>query len=192
MGAIPIENRHSDNAAETFFWTVTRFPKLIIAAGLIGIVAMAISLPNLVKDTTADSFIAKDNPAVVYRDKVKAIFGLDDPFVIAVINKNIDGIYNLESLNLVAALTERVKQLDNIDPDRVTSLATESNIVGTDEGMDVTDFYALDPAANPNSARIRAAIEDFPLYQGSLVARDGSGTLIVAEMIDNDHQPRDL
>ncbi len=186
MSTSPGIIRRGDDTAEKFFRLVTRFPKLVITIGVVGIVAMAISLPKLVKDTTADSFIAKDNPSVVYRDKVKKIFGLDDPFVVAIISKNAGGIYNTESLNLVATLTERVKQLENIDPDRVTSLATESNIVGTNDGMDVTDFYELDPDpnANPNPTRIRAAIDDFPLYQGSLVARDGSGTLIVAEMID--------
>ena len=50
---------------EKYFWAITRYPKLIIAAGFIGILAMAASLPALVKDTTPDAFIAKDNPAVV-------------------------------------------------------------------------------------------------------------------------------
>ena len=184
MTTTQLDNRRRGEAIENFFWTITRFPKLIIAAGFIGIVAMAATLPALVKDTTPDAFIAKDNPAVVYRDKVKAIFGLDDPFVVAVINEGRDGIYNTESLNLVAELTERIKRLDNIDPDRVTSLATESNIVGTDDGMEVTDFFELHSDTNPDPLLIRAAIDDFPLYQGSLVTRDGSGTLIVAEMID--------
>lgn len=175
----------SKGVAENFFRTMTSFPKSVVALSLLAIAAAAAFLPLLQKDTTPDAFIAADNPAVVYRDKVKEIFGLDDPFVVAVIDRREAGIYSEATLALVRELSDQLGRLPNVDPDRVTSLATESNIVGTVDGMEVDDFYELGPGGSLDPEALRRAIDDFPLYQGALVARDGSATLIVAEILDN-------
>jgi hypothetical protein len=93
---------------------------------------------------------------------------------------------------LLQSLTERIERLDNIDPERVTSLATENNIVVTDDGLIVESFFEIDseafgaPPGTPERARqIRDAVADFPLLQGSLVARDGSAAIIVTELLDD-------
>ena len=71
---------------EKYFWAITRYPKLIIAVGFIGILAMAASLPALVKDTTRDAFIAKDNPAVVRSWPRAVLDRMLDPFDVHRIN----------------------------------------------------------------------------------------------------------
>lgn len=172
------------NKAEHFFWWVTAYPKMLVMAGLLLMLSAAAFIPGLIKDTSSDSFIAKDNPARVYRDHVKKVFGLSDPFVIAIINHGPTGVFNPESLQLVQWLTDRVKKIQNVDPDGVVSLATENNIVGTVDGMQVSQFFEPPPATQAQANAIRAAIADFPLYQGSLVARDFTATLIVAEILD--------
>jgi len=158
----------------------------MIVLGFIVIALSAIYIPSLVKDTRADAFLPDDEPALVYRDKVKEIFGLTDPMVIAVVNNGPKGVFNAETLGLVNWLTEQVKHLRNVDPDRVTSLATENNITGYDEGMLVEPFWESPPKSQSAADRVRAQVMDFPLYMGSLVAEDGSGTLIVAEVLDQD------
>ncbi|MEO0443457.1 MAG: outer membrane lipoprotein-sorting protein, partial [Pseudomonadota bacterium] len=67
---------------------------------------------------------------------------------------------------------------------RIISLATENNIVGTDEGMEVYAFYDKAIDTQQQADNIRDAIRDFPLYQGNLVAKDESATLIVVELLD--------
>ncbi|MBV1931697.1 MAG: outer membrane lipoprotein-sorting protein [Porticoccaceae bacterium] len=171
---------------EKFFNFVTAWPKTYVLVSLLTIVGMATFVPQIHKDTSSDAFIAKDGPVVVYRDHVRDVFGLEDPIVVAVINDGPEGIFNPDSLILVDQLTQAVGKLPNVDPDRVTSLATEANIVGTFEGMEVTDFFEPYPSTQAHAHDMRAAIEDFPLYQGALVARDGTATLIVAELLDQD------
>jgi hypothetical protein len=175
----------STQPAARFFWGVTARPKLVLTVSLALIVVAASFVPGLTKDTTADAFIAADNPAVVYRDKAKQIFGLEDPIVVAVVRDAEGGIYHPDALNVLRTLTEHIEQLDNIDPERVTSLWTESDIRGTADGMEVTKFYELGDHPADGDA-IRAAIQNFPLYEGNLVARNGSATLVVAELIDQD------
>jgi len=168
---------------EKFFQVVTGWPKTFLLLSLLTIVGLAIFVPQIHKDTSSDAFIAKDDPVVLYREQVREIFGLEDPIVVAVINDGAEGIFNPDSLALVDDLTQAIARLPNIDPDRVTSLATESNIVGTYDGMEVSDFYEPYPATQARADEIRSAIADFPLYQGALVARDGNATLIVAELL---------
>jgi predicted RND superfamily exporter protein len=172
------------NKAEDFFSWVTEYPKTMVLAGLLLMLSAAAFIPGLLKDTSSDSFIAKDNPARVYRDQVKRTFGLSDPFVIAIINRGPTGVFNPETLQLVQWLTDRVKKINNVDPDGIVSLATENNIVGTADGMQVRQFFDPPPATQAQANVIRAAIADFPLYLGSLVARDSTATLIVAEILD--------
>ena len=172
--------------AETFFEFVTAWPKTVLVLSLLAIAGLASFMPGLQKDTSSDAFLANDDPVVVYREHVRDVFGLEDPIVVAVVNDGPQGIFNPGSLALLDRLTQEIAKLPNVDPDRVTSLATESNIVGTYDGMEVTDFFDPYPASQARADEIRAAIADFPLYQGALVARDGNATLIVAELLDQE------
>jgi predicted RND superfamily exporter protein len=169
------------STAERFFIAVIAYPRLIIAIGIILILAMAAFMPTIVKDTSADAFISNDNPAMVYREHVKNIFGLEDPFVVAVVNRSEKGIFNPDSLELVKWLTDQIMSLEYIDPERVTSLATENNIRGTPDGMLVEPFLENTLTSLNTAKDIQKSIERFPLFQGSLVAKDNSTTVIVAE-----------
>ncbi len=173
-------------SAVRFFTQVVRFPKIVVLVSLLLMAGLLWFLPQLSKDTRADAFLAADNPALLYRDKVKAQFGLSDPIVIAVVREGQGGIFNPQTLALVEQLSFAVSELPNIDAERVISLATENNIVGTDEGMDVDPFFDPVPVTQEQADAVRRAIDNFPLYQGSLVATDGHATLIVAEMVDED------
>ena len=127
-----------------------------------------------------------DHPALVFSNQSKEIFGLGDPMVIAVINDGEHGIFNPETLQLIAWLTRGLEAIDNIDPAGITSLATENNIVGTEEGMEISPFFEFDqpPKTLDEAQALKRAVMDFPLYRGTLVAEDSSGALIIAELLD--------
>ena len=176
-------SKYPETRAAIFFKGVTSKPKLVISISLLLIFFAASFLPKLYKDTTADAFISKDNPALIYKDKVKDIFGLADPMVMAIVHK--DGVFTPETLKLIYDLNSKIEKLSNVDPDRITSLATENNIYGNEEGMIVEGFFNPNPPKTEAEAdAIKDSISNFPLYQGSLVARDNTVTLIVAELLD--------
>ena len=178
-----------ESKAQAFFSSMLTFRWPIVLLGLLFIVLAGSFLPSMVKDTSSDSFIDPNEPYLQYRQKIQDIFGLADPMVIAVINEGDQGIYNKDSLALVQWLTDNIQKLDNIDPDKVVSLATESNIVGTFDGMEVEDFFEDAPDTDERISWIKEAIGQFPLYQGSLVARNGQATIIVTELIDERKAP---
>ena len=175
--------------AERFFTAITARPKTIMVTAFMLIIATSAFIPTIVKDTRSDAFMPPDHPALVYQHKSEEIFGLKDPMVIAITSDKPGGIFTPESLALVDKLTEQIKNINNIDADRVTSLSTENDIIGTVDGMEVEAFFEQSPSTQQQADAIRTAVMDFPLYLGSLVARDGNATLIVAELIDqNDAQ----
>ncbi len=173
-----------------FFSAVTAHPKIIMAWSFLMIMACAAFIPTLKIDARSESFLPPDNPALVYRDQVEEVFGLKDPMVIAVINHDAHGVFNPQSLQLVQWLTDAVMKMPEVNRDRVVSLATEDNITGNAEGMLVEAFFERPPITQQQADSVRAAVMDFPLYLGSLVARDGSATLIVIELLDNQDGPK--
>jgi uncharacterized protein len=175
------------STAERFFTQITNWPKTVVALAILFIMVSGSFIPTIVKDTRSDAFMPPDHPALVYQKKSEEIFGLKDPMVIAIVSKSKNGVFTPETLQLVNWLTNEIKKIDNIDSERVTSLATENDIIGTEDGMIVEEFFERSPVTQQDANEIREAVMDFPLYLGSLVARDGSATLIVAELIDQDN-----
>jgi predicted RND superfamily exporter protein len=117
--------------AQHFFMMVTAKPKTVMMLGLMIIAVFASFIPGLQKDTRSDAFIPSDHPALIFRKQTEKIFGLQDPLVVAVINEDEKGVFNPHTLFLVDWLTTQISAVTQIDPARVTSLATENNILGT-------------------------------------------------------------
>ena len=167
-----------------FFWKVTAYPKIILIIIFLSIFGATAFLPKITKDTSSESFMPDDHPAVVYREKVKDIFGLADPVVVAIVNEDTTGVFNPHSLYLVNWLTNHIADIDGVDPERITSLSTENNIIGTEDGMLVEPFFEWPITKQEEADNVRKAVMSFPLYVGSLVAQNGEATLIIAELLD--------
>ncbi len=182
--------KNNSSIPHRFFTLVTDIPKTIIALGLLIIIVTAAFIPKLTIDARSESFLPDDDPALLYRDEVETVFGLKDPMVIAVINKGEHGVFNPQTLHLVQWLTDEVMKIPEINRDRVVSLATEDNITGNAEGLLVEPFFGNSLQTQKDADKVRADVMDFPLYLGSLVARDGSATLIITEVYDVNEAPK--
>jgi len=180
-------NQEHANASH-FFHQILRWRWPLLALSLMTMALFAAQLPSLVKDTRPEAFVPKDSPTLQYRDQVEDIFGLKDPMVIALIDDN--GVFTPAHLQVIDWLTQRVQRIAGIDPERVTSLATENDIRGNDDGLEVEPFWEQPPTTQAQADAVWQAVQKFPLYLGSLVARDGSGSLIVAELLDHDDAKR--
>lgn len=170
---------------QRFFQTLLRYPKAVIALSTILFLACVAGLPQLVSDTTIEAFIREDDPVRSYRDQIREDFGLDDPMVIAVTDNGPNGVFTPSNLDLVARITEAVIEAEGIDPDQVTSLATENYIAGDVAGLEVNLLMEEVPTDQEEANLVREAVMGFPLYVGSLVGRDGQTTLIAAKLLDD-------
>ncbi|AUP78470.1 efflux RND transporter permease subunit [Flavivirga eckloniae] len=171
------------NKVAKFFNFITSYHKMILTLSIIIMIGIASFIPKMTKDTSYDAFLPKDDPILVFRNQTKETFGLKDPMVIAIVNEQ--GVFNKKTLELVHELSERLKTIPGIDPDEITSLSTENNIVGTDDGLEVDTFFEISELTENKAIEVAKAIDDFELYQGSLVSNDHTTTLVVAEMLDS-------
>lgn len=169
-----------------FFWASTAYPRLSLCLSICLTLMFMYFIPTLEKDTRSDAFMPADHPALLLSERARETFGLGDPMIIAIINKSPEGIFNPHTLQLVDWLTSQLENIDNLDPEEITSLATENNIIGTAEGMTVEPFFEAPPTTADDAIAIKAAVMAFPLYVGTLVAEDGSGTVIIAEQLNAD------
>ena len=175
-----------NSRAWRFFWTCTAYPRLSLFLSICLIILLASFLPTLKKDTHSDAFMPEDHPALLLSEKARETFGHGDPLVIAILNKGPEGVFNPHTLELVDWLSSELESIDNIDVEGITSLATENNIIGSTEGMEVEPFFEIVPTTVAESAALKKAVMAIPLYVGTLVAKDGSGTLIIAEQLNTD------
>ena len=177
------EHTETDTTAIHFFHRLLRWRWLVIIGCFLAIGLVGRYLPTMTKDTTPEAFVPKGSPALAYRDHVESVFGLKDPMVIAITSDGERGIYTPGALQLVHRLTQELTTVEGVDPDAITSLATEKDIRGTSDGMLVEPFWESPPQTSAETQAIRERVEQFPLMLGTLVARDGSATLLIAETL---------
>jgi predicted RND superfamily exporter protein len=160
-----------------------RRPWLVLIISFLLMGALVSGIGKIYKDTRADAFLAEDNPSLIFKNKVRDIFGLSDPMVIAIKDSSKEGVYNSATLSLVQGLTDQFNDLEWVNADRTISLATENNIIGSENGLEVDPF--MDMLADGNPSDIRQAIKNFPLYDGMLVSKDEAMTVIILEIYDD-------
>ena len=178
------EPRPSDSAT-SFFLAVTAYPRTILVLSFLLLIAPVAFLPRLSVNTSLEAFIPKNDPALINRDEIKEIFGLGDPLVVGIFSNGPDGVFTPESLRLVSWYTDQLAAVPGIDPEKITSLATQNDITGTDDAMIVEPFMGPHPLTEEEARAVRTAVMDFDLYVGSLVAEGGEATLIISELRDD-------
>jgi len=140
-------------------------------------------LENSRMETDLDEYMPYDHPAFIFSDKSEEIFDIKDGILIAVENKT--GIYNPSTLKKIKDLTKDLQQMNEINKDDVTSLYTAENIIGTDEGLDVRDFYRSVPQTKEELQRLKENVRNNDMVYERIVSKDENISLIVAEIEDS-------
>jgi len=176
----------SADRAERFFRAVTAHPRVVLLVSGLCLFAFALPLSHLTRDSSNMANIHPQHPARIATDRLKEIFGVTDDgsMVVLIVDEAPGGVFDAATLGLVDTLTQAIRRLEGVDPEQVTSLATEKDIVGSDWGMEVAPFFEEPPQSEWAAARVREAVLDFELYVDSLVAADGRATAIVAKLLE--------
>ena len=176
-------NEHKPFLA-AFFRSLINAPWLTLLLGAGLILSTASGLSRLYKDTSVDAFIPADHPSLLANDRTAEVFGLTEPIAVAVMTTDGGTIFNHQALLLIQRLTVAISGLPNVRGDRVVSLATESSIRGADGSL-LVDAYL---PAEMSEALIQDAAtrwRNMPPHVNSLVSEDGTGAVIMAELVDS-------
>ncbi|MDX8390140.1 MAG: MMPL family transporter [Mariprofundaceae bacterium] len=165
---------------QRLFKVITHWPKSTIVVVLVATLALAGQMRHMQISTDTEAFIPAGHEATLNNDYMKETFGTADLLWVGVFHD--DGIYQPETLQLITKLTEKIRLLPGVVDEDVISLATEDNIRGTADGMDVTPFMEQVPTSLAESQKLRKAMYDFDLFQGLIVANDDQAAAILVEL----------
>lgn len=144
-------------------------------------------IENSRMETDLDEYMPYDHPAFIFSDQAEEIFDIKDGILIAIENKS--GIYNPSTLKKIKDLTKELQKMEGINKDDVTSLYTAENIIGTETGLDVKDFYNKVPQDQENLNRLREDVRNNDMVFKRIVSENEEITLIVAEIRDDAFSP---
>jgi hydrophobe/amphiphile efflux-3 (HAE3) family protein len=164
-----------------FLQWVVNWPKLVIAAVVLITMGLASQMAKMQIETDTEAFIPQGHEATLNNDRMKEIFGTPDLLWIGVIREE-GGIYQSDTLEVIQAITEKVRLLPGVVDQDVVSIATEDNIRGTADGMEVEPFMETAPADAKGLKALQQQIHDFDIYNGFIVAKDGSAAAILVEL----------
>ena len=169
---------------EKFLTNLLKKPKIILLIILIASIALFVVMKkNSRMETDLDKYMPQKHPAFVYSNQAEEWFNINDAIIIAIENK--DGIYNQGTLQKVKDLTKRLQKLKEIEKDDVVSLYTADNIIGTDEGLDVKQFYKRVPKTPEKLKELQENVCNNEMIFGRLVSTDETVTIIIAEIKDD-------
>lgn len=162
---------------------VIRHPVFMSLTILAITAVMATQIPRIRIDPELDSFIPAENDAQKNLDELEEIFGNSYLTRILVVrDDHPDGIYNPETLALLARITEWAAarpEFETLRSSDLRSLTTVNNILGSDDGMVVRPFMEAPPTDRDGAVRLREELENNGMYIGVLVAEDGSAASIM-------------
>lgn len=170
--------------AERIFLTIIRRPWIMISVSLLVIMLAGAGLTNLVKDPSTDSLIPPSHASIAARDYAEDIFGLSDPIVVSVSSDTSGTVFTPVGLATIEHIHDYLAGHENIRPDRIVSIASESRIHGTETALYIDRFYEDAPVNQEGADAVRRAVFASAPHIGSIVAEDGAGALIIAEFFD--------
>lgn len=162
-----------------FARVVTEWPKLVLAMSLLATLLAASGLSEMTIRTNQDADLPKDDPIIATKNRMDAIFGERKGIMIGL---KADTIYTPETLEKVSAITRELAKVDHVVIDQIESLTTVNNISAYDWGLEVGPFMRDIPRTEHELKNLRDSVERNSMANGRLVSRDGSFTVIIAQV----------
>jgi predicted RND superfamily exporter protein len=165
-------------------WTFER-PAVAVALTVLITIVLAVQLPKLQLDPSADGLMVEHDPARTFYDQVKQRFGSDSLTVVVV---KADDVFAPPVLRTIKRLSDGLERVEGVT--RVESLTTVRNIKGGTDSLDTEPLVGADVPDDPAGiARIRADALGNRVFVGNLVAPDARATVIT---IYTESRPRDV
>jgi uncharacterized protein len=157
-----------------------------LAGGLLALLtlALALQIPRLEFDTSAEGLMVAHDPARQYYEQVKSRFGSDTLTVVLVKAEN---VFTAPVLQVIRRISDRLDRLEGVA--RVESLTTVVNVKGEGASLNVEPLVGSTiPAATTELARIRRDALGNRVFTGNIVSRDGAAAAVI---VYTDAKPTD-
>jgi predicted RND superfamily exporter protein/outer membrane lipoprotein-sorting protein len=169
-----------------------RFPRAVMLAVAIIVVAAGSLIPRIQIDTDPENMLPPDQAARVFHNHVKEDFTLWDMIVVGVVNEHhSEGIFNQTTLTRVHDLTREIQKIDGVIRHDLMSLSTVDNI--SQDGPGVVRFewmMAEAPKSEEEALAIKEAAKRLPTIDGTIVSEDNRAVGIYVPIKDKNESHR--
>ncbi len=184
------QERAEDETVAGFISLRTRLGAVfVIFAAIMGVAAFGIGLTGVRKDPSVDAFVSLDHPAAIAREKARAIFGLEDPVVVAL--APLPGapatVFTPEILGALQDLHEGVRLIPGVRKNDVVSIADRKWISGDNGDLLVEPILPEGDLTIEIAAQALARVRDMPMMIGLLASEEGDLATILIPVDDPDH-----
>jgi len=171
----------NDQRLAELFQRLIEHPLKVLALGLLFIAATGAGLGKLEKDTSVDAFVPENHSALVANAQTTELFGLTEPIAVALFAPEGRLVFEREIMAALETITEALSDLDNINADRVASIASESSISGASGSIEVESYLSQGLSGTDTAV---SSWRNMPPHIATLVSEDGRGAVILAELTD--------
>ena len=152
-----------------------RIPLLVLV--LLSLGPAAKKLPQLKTNNTIDSFLAQDDPGLVFYRQTTNIFGGDNLIYVALDNGG--DIFTVETFALLHRLARAIEAVDGVH--EVTNLAATEAVLDDEGVVTVAQLMTAPPRTAADLTRVRGQVRASPLLR-RLKASDDRSALIMVEL----------
>jgi predicted RND superfamily exporter protein len=149
----------------------------VIAAMLLLTVLLGSQLPKMTIDTSTESFFHDSDPVILKYNHFQEQFGRDDVILLTL---NPPEIFSLEFIKKLDALHQAIER-DVPNVAKVTSLINVRSTRGLEDELLVDELLDEWPRDAVEMAAFRARVMANPLYENSLISKDGKFTTITIQ-----------
>lgn len=149
-----------------------------ISSGIILLVTivLAVQIPKLEIDTSAEGLMLEKDPAKLYYDKVKTKFGSDNLTIVLI---KADNVFTAPVLESIKRVSDAIEQIEGVS--RVESLTTVNNIKGEGDSLNTEPLVGPRvPTDQKAIERIRADAMGNPIFVGNIVSKDATAAAVNA------------
>ncbi|MEM1143258.1 MAG: outer membrane lipoprotein-sorting protein [Pseudomonadota bacterium] len=174
-----------ESHTRAIFDAVTKSPRLVLAVGLLVFVVAAAGLPRLQKDTSIDAFVPPGHSSLLANEEVDARFGLTEPIAVAVFTADGRDVFQPRAMQLVHAISEELKTLENLREDRIATITTESSIRADGDAIQIDRYFSRSGSDAEELRESKRRWLAMTPHINTLVSADARGAVIMAEVIDS-------
>lgn len=168
-------------------WAVNN-PRKVIAVTILSVIIGLFQFPKVKIDTDPENMLPSDAPVRLFHHAMKKEFSVYDGIVLGITNEeNKAGAFNVDTLKKVFDITNEIKLIDGVVAREIVSLSTKDNI--EQEGMGSVRFNWLmetPPKTQVQADHIREEAFDHPMFDGSVVSKDGKAVAIYVPIKQKD------
>lgn len=155
-----------------------RRPVVVVTVAVLVLLVVAPGIARLQLRTDGNALVPAHAQEVRIDRAVRSTFGITDPLVVLIRPRHPDGIFNPQTLHLVADLTAELSRLSGLDAAAVRSLSTESSDHFRPGTLSLRRLLEPIPESQADLETLRADLAAIELHTGTLVSTTGGATAI--------------